>query len=147
MELDLTGLLKEVLTSSSPDLHLQVGHSPVVRLKTGDIAAMNQYPVLTKEQIEAVINSITSGEQKKQFEENLEADFSFSVEQVGRFRVNIYQERFGPAIAEADHTAGTARGRTGTHRSSRKTARQRLAASATAGEFSLDTPSMPVPSC
>lgn len=99
MDLDLNQLLQDVLDSNSPDLHLQVGHNPVVRLKTGSIAAMEKYPVLTKEHVEAIINAIANEEQKKVFEEKFEADFSFYVENIGRFRVNIYNERFGPAIA------------------------------------------------
>ncbi len=97
--MDFNSLIGEVLKSGSPDLHLQVGQYPVVRLNTGDIAALNKYPILTKEDVEGVIEKITNDEQKKRFKENLEFDFSFQINELGRFRVNIYQERFGPAIA------------------------------------------------
>lgn len=99
MDLDLNQLLQDVLASNSPDLHMQVGHNPVVRLKNGNIASMDKHPVLTREHIDAVIDAIANEDQKKTFAEKLEADFSFYVENVGRFRVNIYNERFGPAIA------------------------------------------------
>lgn len=97
--LDLNALLREVIASNSPDLHMQVGNYPIVRLKTGDIAAMNNYPMLTKEHVEGVIDAIASADQKKEYLEDLEADFSFFIQDVGRFRINLYHERFGPAIA------------------------------------------------
>lgn len=97
--MDFNKLIRQVLESQSPDLHLHVGQYPIVRLKTGNIAALNEYPILTKENIEKVISEITNEEQKKRFKKDLEFDFSFHMGKVGRFRVNIYQERFGPAIA------------------------------------------------
>ena len=97
--MDFQKLIQEVSASESPDLHLQVGQHPIVRLKNGSIAALNQYLEVTKEDIEGVIKEITNDEQEKRFKENLEFDFSFSANGSGRFRVNIYQERFGPAVA------------------------------------------------
>lgn len=97
--LDFESLMKEALSSQVPDLHMQVGQNPIVRMKNGDIAALAKYPVLTKGDIDAVISKITNEIQKKNFAENLEFDFSYHVEGFGRFRVNIYQEQNGPAIA------------------------------------------------
>ena len=97
--MDFNKLIREVIDSQSPDLHLNVGHNPIVRLKTGNIAALTDYPVLKKEDIEKIISDITNEEQKKRFKKDLEFDFSFHMGEVGRFRVNIFQERFGPAIA------------------------------------------------
>lgn len=97
--MDFDKLIRQVLDSQSPDLHLNVGQYPIVRLRTGNIAALSEYPVLTKEDIEGIIDQITNDEQKKRFKEEWAFDFSFHVGDVGRFRVNIFQERFGPAIA------------------------------------------------
>ncbi|MBU1017558.1 type IV pilus twitching motility protein PilT [Patescibacteria group bacterium] len=97
--MDFNSLMAEVLKAGAPDLHLHVGQYPIVRMKTGSIAALNTYPILSKEDVEAVINKITNEEQRKVFEKNHEFDFSFSFGDLGRFRVNIYQERFGPAVA------------------------------------------------
>jgi twitching motility protein PilT len=99
MNMDFNALLKEVTASQSPDLHMQVGQYPIVRLKNGEIAALDKYPVLTKEDIDALISQITSEDQKKRFEEAHEFDFSYHVEGFGRFRVNVFEERHGPAIA------------------------------------------------
>lgn len=97
--MDFDTLIKEVITSQSPDLHLQVGQPPIIRLKDGSIGALTKYSPLTKEDIEAAVDAITTEEQKKQFLEKHEFDFSYEVDGRGRFRVNIYKERHGPAVA------------------------------------------------
>ncbi len=97
--MDFEGIIKQVVTSGSPDLHLQVGQHPIVRLKTGEIAALNEYSALGKRDVDGIILKITNQIQKEQFQENLEVDFSYSIENFGRFRVNIYHEQHGPAIA------------------------------------------------
>ena len=97
--MDFDSLIKEVISSEVPDLHLQVGQKPVVRLQNGDIASIDKYPVLTKEDIASVISEITNEGQKKKISENLEFDFSYVVKGFGRFRVNVSQEQNGPFVA------------------------------------------------
>lgn len=97
--MDLIKLLSDVHASGIPDLHLQVGKYPTIRLKTGDIAPIDNAPILTKETIDKFIDQITSDEQKKAFEKDHEIDFSFSIKDKGRFRVNVYKEREGSALA------------------------------------------------
>lgn len=92
-------MMKEVLQSKVPDLHLQKGQHPIVRLRDGKLAALTKYPVVTEEDINEVVTHIANDVQKKRFEENLEFDFSYHLEEHGRFRVNVYQERMGPAVA------------------------------------------------
>ncbi len=97
--MDFNSLMGEVLKSEAPDLHLHVGQYPIIRLNTGNIAALNTYPILSREDVEEVIKKITTDEQRQVFDKEHEFDFSFSFNDIGRFRVNIYQERFGPAVA------------------------------------------------
>jgi len=96
---DFESLMKEVLSSEVPDLHLQVGQCPIVRMRNGDIAGLNKYPILDKGDIDDVIGKITNDKQKKRMSESLEFDFSYLVTGFGRFRVNVYQEQNGPGIA------------------------------------------------
>lgn len=97
--MDLSVLMQDIIASHSPDLHIQVGQPPYVRLKTGSLVAVNQYPALTEKDVWDIINQITNEQQRKEFKERYEADFSFSLAGAGRFRVNVYNDRFGPAIA------------------------------------------------
>ncbi len=99
LEADFNKLLAEVVESGSPDLHLQVGQAPVVRLRNGSISSIGSYPAMTKEDVTDVINLIMNDEQRTHFKENLEFDFSYSVDSKGRFRVNVFQEKNGPSLA------------------------------------------------
>jgi len=96
--MDLIALMRDVILSESPDLHLHVGEPPVIRMKTGELGTLD-HPPLTEEDIRTAINGITSDDQKKRFAENHELDFSYHVGEVSRFRVNIFEERKGPAVA------------------------------------------------
>lgn len=92
-------LIKEVVESGCPDLHLHVGLKPMVRRGNGEIEPLDTHPVLTREEVDAVIAEITNEAQKKAFAQNWEFDFSYHVPNLGRFRVNIYYERHGPGVA------------------------------------------------
>ena len=96
--IDLNTIMKGVVESGSPDLHLQVGQAPVIRLKNGDLSYM-EGTALSKEDLENVINEITNDGQRKRFKEKHQVDFSYHIGDLGRFRVNIFQERHGPGIA------------------------------------------------
>lgn len=91
--------MQQAAESHSPDLHLQVGQSPIIRLKTGALSALEKAPVLTKEDIDEIIASITNESQREVFAKDYQLDFSYHLQGVSRFRVNIYQEYHGPAIS------------------------------------------------
>lgn len=97
--MEFNALIQEVIAGGYPDLHLHVGQHPIVRLKTGDIGALDKYPALTKEDIDGIIKAIASEQQQTKFVEEHEYDFSYHAGDASRFRVNIYQERHGPAVA------------------------------------------------
>ena len=99
MALDLKSVLKQAADHNSPDLHIQVGQPPVIRLKNGSLSALDKAPVLTKEDIDGIIAQITSESQREIFAKELQLDFSYHLEGVSRFRVNIFQEYKGPSIA------------------------------------------------
>lgn len=99
MALDLNGVLQEVAKYNSPDLHLQVDQPPIIRLRNGDLRALENAPSLSRADVQAVIDHLTNDEQKQVFAKELQLDFSYHLENLSRFRVNIYSERKGPAIA------------------------------------------------
>ena len=99
MSLDLTSVMREAADHHSPDLHLQVGQPPIIRLKTGALSALDQAPVLNQEDIMRIIEGVTTEDQRNIFEKEKQLDFSYHLEGVSRFRVNVYQEYHGPAIA------------------------------------------------
>lgn len=99
MSIDLKQIMQRVTESGSPDLHLQVGQPPVIRLKNGDIVGIEGFNNVTSEDIESIISEITTEDQRKSFEENHQVDFSYQIEGVSRFRVNVFEERNGPSVA------------------------------------------------
>jgi len=85
---DLFQLMK---AKNASDIHLTVGVPPVLRIQ-GRLYA-TQFETLTKESAQTLIYSIMTDEQRQQFEEKLELDFSFGLKSLGRLRVNIYKQK------------------------------------------------------
>ncbi len=95
--IDIKKLLKSVLAYGSSDLHLVVGSEPQIRIDK-ELRPLN-LPVLTDKDIESMSYSIINEKQKKAFEEDLELDFSFELEGIGRFRANYYKTIYGIGCA------------------------------------------------
>ena len=94
---DIKKLLKSVLAYGSSDLHLVVGSEPQIRIDK-ELRPLN-LPVLDANEIEEMSYSLIEDKQKKEFEEYNELDFSFELENIGRFRANYYRTIHGIACA------------------------------------------------
>ena len=91
--MDLTELLAFVVKNKASDLHLSSGLPPMIRVH-GDVRRINVPPMEHKE-VHAMIYDIMSDGQRKFYEENLECDFSFSIPNLARFRVNAFVQQRG----------------------------------------------------
>ena len=93
--------IKELLVTTkekdASDLHLNIGIPPVLRIN-GKLVKLD-LPELTSEITHEMIYSILSEKQKTYFEKNGELDLSYELENVSRFRVNIFKHRRGEAGA------------------------------------------------
>ena len=92
--MDIQELLGLTIKNNASDLHLMVGLAPVIRID-GILSTLSTYPVLKEIDVEEMLFSIMTPEQKELFLTNKELDFSISyVEKVsidvGRFRANAY---------------------------------------------------------
>jgi len=97
-ELSLRLLLQEMIQRGASDLHLTVGERPKVRVD-GDLTD-SQYPKpLAPKDTLALAYSILTENQKKRFEVEDELDFSFGVQNLSRFRGNVYKQRGCVAMA------------------------------------------------
>jgi len=95
---DLEALLREMIQSDASDLHITVGQPPTFRIH----GRLRPTPVETKlrpQHTEAVGRTVLDEEQWKMFEEEKEYDFSFAVENLSRFRCNIFHQRGAVALA------------------------------------------------
>ncbi len=95
--IDIKKLLKSVLHFDSSDLHLVPGSEPQIRIDK-ELKPLN-LPVLHAKEIEAMAYALIEDKQKKIFEEHNELDFSFELENIGRFRANYYRTIAGIGCA------------------------------------------------
>lgn len=91
MNFTLDDLLRELVKENGSDLHIRVGEPPFFRIH-GHITRTENFPVLSQESAKELLYSILSKERQKKFEETLELDLSYTIPDVARFRVNIFQQ-------------------------------------------------------
>jgi twitching motility protein PilT len=95
--MEISELLAFSVKNKASDLHLSAGLPPMIRVN-GDVRRIN-LPPLDNSETRAMIYDVMSDSQRKVYEENLEADFSFEIPDLARFRVNAFtQERGAGAV-------------------------------------------------
>ena len=90
--MEINDLLKIATERKASDLHLKVGSHPVIRVN-GKLIPLAELTRLTQEDTIAMAFSIMSGRQKQKFKDHFEIDIAYSVPGLGRFRVNVFQQR------------------------------------------------------
>jgi len=90
--MDLAELLKYSVEYGASDLHLTVGRPPMVRI-TGRLIPSGYETTLSADETKGLVYSILTDDQKAQFEEEQELDFSIGIPGLSRFRVNIFRQR------------------------------------------------------
>lgn len=93
--MDINELLAFSVQNKASDLHLSAGLPPVIRVD-GEMRKLN-VPELDHKAVNALIFDIMNDKQRKEYEENLEVDFSFEIENLSRFRVNAFMQNRGAA--------------------------------------------------
>jgi len=84
-------VLQQLVQVNASDLHLKVGRPPTIRLN-GDLQPLDQ-PALKPEDLKSLAEQLMNPKQVKQFTDEKECDFAIGVPGIGRFRVNLYQQR------------------------------------------------------
>ena len=80
-------ILRLAMEKMASDLHLTAPGPPVLRID-GALVPQNGMPSLTDQDMEQILNDVTTEEQRKLFSRELELDFAYSVPGMGRFRAN-----------------------------------------------------------
>ncbi|MDO6637121.1 type IV pilus twitching motility protein PilT [Pseudoalteromonas carrageenovora] len=93
--MDITELLAFSVQHKASDLHLSSGVSPMIRVD-GDVRRIN-IPALEDKDVNSLVYDIMNDNQRKDYEQNLEVDFSFEVPNLARFRVNAFNSNRGSA--------------------------------------------------
>ncbi len=89
---DIEKLISFAVAQRASDLHLSVGSPPILRVD-GKLIPIRGLEALTSHKTQELIFSILTDTQRRQFEENLELDFSFTATILHRVRVNIHRQR------------------------------------------------------
>jgi twitching motility protein PilT len=95
--LQFKAILQQMVLQGASDLHLKVGRPPTLRIN-GELAALPMAP-LRPDDLTGLAKELMTPRQIKEFAEQREADFATGVPGIGRFRVNVYQQRGTIAFA------------------------------------------------
>ncbi|HVQ46473.1 MAG TPA: type IV pilus twitching motility protein PilT [Gemmatimonadales bacterium] len=92
MTLNLRALLEEMIQKDASDLHITAAEKPKLRVD-GDIVDSSVPDVLTPKDTLQLAYSVLTENQKKRFETDDELDFSFGIQNLARFRGNVFKQR------------------------------------------------------
>jgi twitching motility protein PilT len=84
-------LLQTMVSRGASDIHITAGSPPRIRVD-GKLVPLALDP-LTKDDTKKMIYGLLTEEQIARFEKDMELDFSFGIEGLGRFRTNVFQQR------------------------------------------------------
>ncbi len=85
-------LLRTAVQRKASDLHLKVGNHPYLRID-GHLAPLTDQPRISPEDMLSMAFSMMTNRQKQKFKETAELDMAYGVAGLGRFRVNVFQQR------------------------------------------------------
>ena len=89
---NLRSLLEEMVSRNASDLHVVAGERPKLRVD-GDITNSSVEQMMTPKDTLQIAYSVLTEQQKKRFELEDELDFSFGIQNLARFRGNVFKQR------------------------------------------------------
>src|ERR1700744_713507 len=92
MPLNIDDLLRRAVENKASDLHLKVGNHPSLRVD-GLLPPLTDIARITPEEMLSMAFSMMTNRQKQKFKETAELDMAYGVAGLGRFRVNVFQQR------------------------------------------------------
>ncbi|MBC8187800.1 MAG: type IV pilus twitching motility protein PilT [Proteobacteria bacterium] len=90
--MELNEILKVAIKGGASDIHLKSGLPPMFRVDGALVPLKNGERILPGE-LQKIAFSIMNPVQKARFDENREADLAYGIPGLGRFRVNVFQQR------------------------------------------------------
>ena len=89
--MDLHEILKAAFDENASDIHLIAGQPPVMRIH--QVMTPMDFPVITPQSAHEVFEIMAPPESQETFERVKDADFSYEVEGMARYRVNAHYQR------------------------------------------------------
>jgi len=90
--MELNEILQIALRSGASDIHLKAGLPPMFRID-GSLVPLKDARRLPPEEIARMAFSIMNEFQKEKYKQTNEVDLAYGVPGLGRFRVNVFQQR------------------------------------------------------
>ena len=90
--MELNEILKIALKGGASDIHLKPGLPPMFRVD-GTLVPLKKGDRLKPEWLQKVAASLLNPAQSERFEETREVDLAYGIAGLGRFRVNVFQQR------------------------------------------------------
>ncbi len=90
----LDKIFRTAVQYNASDIYISTGIKPTLRIN-GDLVPIQEHPELTKKMAEEYLLEILTETQKKRFQETLDFDFSLEIEDISRFRANIFVQKKG----------------------------------------------------
>jgi len=95
--MQIKDILRVMVEKDASDLFIKLD-SPVSMRIYGKVVRIDGFPSLSMSDLKQIIDSICNDKTKETFEKNMDVDFSFNQEGVGRFRVSLFLQRGVPSI-------------------------------------------------
>ncbi|RIL06661.1 MAG: type IV pili twitching motility protein PilT [Proteobacteria bacterium] len=92
MALELNEILKIALKGGASDIHLKSGLPPIFRVD-GALVPLKNAERLLPDYLEKVATSIMNPVQRERWDSHHECDLAYGIAGLGRFRVNVFQQR------------------------------------------------------
>jgi len=90
--MDLNQILLEALSQEASDVHIKVGAPPIFRVN-GALRAWNTVKAFDSNDVSKMAFGLMNDWQKERFIKNREVDMGYEVYGLGRFRINVFQQR------------------------------------------------------
>jgi len=97
-EIVLDDLLLSAYRVGASDIHLKADSPPVLRVD-GDLIFIKDAPMVSNDEMKRLAYSLMNDLQRENFEKSNELDLAYSLPNVSRFRINVYQQRGSLAMA------------------------------------------------
>jgi len=91
----IDSLLHSMVELKASDLHMSSDCPPMIRTD-GEMTPIPGWPVLSAGELKDILWEITPDRIKAQFEERHDTDYAYEIEELARFRVNVFMDRKGP---------------------------------------------------
>jgi len=90
--MSLDELLRVAASNQASDLHLKVGNYPHQRID-GELYPMTQFARVSPEEMTEMAFFLMTDQHKERFEQKCDIDLAYGIAGVGRFRINVFQQR------------------------------------------------------